>query len=156
MRRKGISPLIATVLLIAFVVGIGGLVSLFATSLTTSSTGVTSNQSQSVTKCAGAYINVYRVTNTTVFYSNPTGQTITSLTIITSDGSQIVNPSGPSIAPGASNSTIVGVNTTNPNGYTGLVPGGATGNTSVTMRGLCQSTVPVEGTCKQGQGCWSF
>ena len=149
---KGISPLVATVFLVALVIAIFGLVSLFANNLFTTSTGITSNQSTTQTKCAGVTINVWRVTNTTVFYSNPSSQNITGITVVMGDGSTNACASGSYIAPSASNSTTIGNSTC---GATGVIPGGATGNTSITVKGLCQSIQPVEGTCKQGQGCWA-
>ncbi len=151
---KAISPMVATVLLIAFTIGVGGLVSIFVTGLTTTQTGIASNQSESTARCAGAWLNLYRVTNTTVFYQNPTNQNITRLVIMTSDGSQIpLSLTDQLLIPGESNSTNIG----NSSGTAwGLKPGlgSAAGNTSVTIRGLCQSIVTVEGVCKQGQGCW--
>ena len=133
---KGISPLVATVLLIALTVGIGGIVSLFASSLTTSATGVTSNQSESLSRCAGAWINVYSIQSTSVLFSNPNPQTLTGLTIVASDGKTIA--AGTSIAPGATNSTSWTSGT----------------NTSVIVRGLCQTLVTVEGKCSNTDQCW--
>ncbi len=145
--------MIATVLLIAFTIGVGGLISVFMTGITTTSTGITSNQSDSLTRCAGAWINVYRATNSTVYYQNPTGQTITGLVIISSDGVAL-QPADPGLTAGESNYTTIGVNSTVA-GVSGLIPGGSTsGNISVTVRGLCLSTVTVEGSCKRGQACW--
>lgn len=148
--------MVAVVLLIAFTVGIGGLVSIFVTGLTTTSTGVTQNQSLGLSRCASGWINVNRVTNSTVFYQNPTSQTITGLVIIMSDGSQNVNPADPSLTLGEANFTYIGNTSANTNsaGVSGVIPGGASGNTSVTVRGLCQSTVTVEGRCARGQDCW--
>ena len=152
---KAISPMIAVVLLIAFTIGVGGLVSIFFTGLTTTSSKITGNQSEALTRCAGAWINVYKATNSTVFYQNPNSQTITGLVIIASDGTTNLNPADPSLAIGESNSTIVGNSSANVAGTSGLIPGGSTsGNTSVTVRGLCQSTVTVEGRCARGQACW--
>ena len=158
MKMKAISPLIAVVLLIAFTIGIGGLVSIFVTGLTKTSTGITSNQSESLTKCAGAWINLYKVTNTTIFYTNPTSQTLTGIVAILSDGKQSVTVLDQSLTSGESNFTDITNSTANSGGLltglTGIMHGGAAGNTSVTVRGLCQTVVTVEGSCKSGQGCW--
>ena len=138
---KGISPLVATVFLVALVIAIGGLVSLFATNLVTTSTGTVSNQSQSQTQCSGAWININSVKSTLIVYSNPTTQTITNLSL-TGDGmtGSSLSLLG-SLSPGstAANSTGFNVGT----------------NTTFIIRGLCQSIIPIEGTCKQGQGCWN-
>jgi len=150
--------MVAVVLLVAFTVGVGGLISIFATGLTTTSTGITTNSSESLTRCAGAWINVYSVTNTTIFYSNPNQQTITTLTAFFSDGKQSVTVLDQSLTVGESNFTTI-TNSTGAAGgttiLTGITPAGAAGNTSVTVRGLCLSTVTVEGKCRQGQGCWT-
>jgi len=131
--------MVAVVLLIAFTVGVGGLVSIFVTGLTTTSTGITSNQSESLTRCAGGYINVYSVQSTRVLFSNPTTEAITGINVIVSGGN--VTPSGGSLAPGATRS------------FSGT--GWALdGNTSVVVRGLCQTVVTVEGRCTSAQECW--
>ncbi len=158
-KMKAISPMIATVLLVAIVIGIAGLVSIFATGLTTSSTGITSNQSTSFSRCAGAWINVYKITNSTIFYSNPTNQPLTGLVATYGDGKSSVTTLDQNLAVGESNFTQI----TNETGsttssatasVTGIAPGGTAGNTSVIVRGLCQTLVSVEGRCKQGQDCW--
>ncbi len=154
---KAISPMVAVVLLIAFTIGVGGLVSIFVTGLTTTSTGVTSNQSEALTRCAGAWLNVYKVTNTTIFYQNPTPQTITGIVGVFSDGKQSVSVFDQSLSVGESNYTEITNDTGRVGGTTvgtGITPSGASGNTSVTVRGMCQSLVTVEGSCRTGQKCW--
>ncbi len=134
---KAISPLIATILLIAFTIGVGGLVSIFITGLTTTSTGVTSNQSEALTKCAGAWMSVYSVTSTKILVTNPNSQAITGIDYISGDG-YIVTDNITSLSPGASGSMLWTAGT----------------NTSVTVRGQCQSIVSVEGKCTNAQDCW--
>ena len=138
---KAISPMVAVVLLIAFTVGVGGLVSIFVTGLTTTSTGITGNQSEALTRCAGGWINVYSVDSDQVHYANPTSQTLTSLVIVFSNGSVAAGTSqgDPSLTPGEYNSTNI---TTRGS------------NTFVIVRGLCQALVSVEGKCQTGQDCW--
>ncbi|MBI2543147.1 MAG: hypothetical protein HYW24_03105 [Candidatus Aenigmarchaeota archaeon] len=135
---KAISPMIAVVLLIAFTIGIGTLVSIFATSLTVTSTGITSNQSEALSRCAGAWINVYSIQSTTILYSNPNTQTITNVVITTGDGRLVTGAT--SIAPGGSSSTSWTAGT----------------NTSVAVRGLCQTLVTAEGKCTSAQACWDI
>ena len=134
---KGISPLIATILLIAFTIGVGGLISVFVTGLTKTSTGITSNSSEALTRCAGASVNVYSVTNSTVLYSNPNTQSITGIIAVAGDGKSIT-PSTTSLSPGASGVTSWSVGT----------------NTSVRVTALCQSIISVEGNCEVGEDCW--
>ena len=55
---KAISPLVATVILIAFTIGVGGLVSLFLTSTTQTSTGIVKNASESLTLCSTATVDI--------------------------------------------------------------------------------------------------
>lgn len=131
--------MIAVILLIAFTIGVGGLVNIFATSLTTTSTGIASNQSEALSKCAGAWINVYSVQSDKVLFSNPSQETIRGINVIVSGGN--ITPSSASLAPGATSS------------FSGA--GWAlAGNTSVTVRGLCQTLVTVEGKCTTSQECW--
>lgn len=217
---KAISPMVAVVLLIAFTIGVGGLISIFVIGLTKTSTGVTSNQSESISKCANVYIKIDKVTRDTIIYHNPSPQTITSITGYTSDGTSInITGSGVSsltlgqtsvvknVTEGIqvtnetinfaanntyypfANSPVTSVsrvenatilltsgNYTSNSTHIALVivnPGISTGNynvtyiyngpvrtffvgtnTSVLLRGLCQTIITVEGKCAQGQSCW--
>ncbi len=142
---KAISPLVATVLLIAFTIGVGGLVSIFVTGLTTTQTGIASNQSESLTKCAGAWLNLYKIVDATtdiIQYSNPNSQIITNVQLI-GESMPPINPQFTLVA-----SLPPGVSGSNSTGFT------VGTNSSFTIRGLCQSIVTVEGVCKQGQSCW--
>ncbi|MBI2543146.1 MAG: hypothetical protein HYW24_03100 [Candidatus Aenigmarchaeota archaeon] len=135
---KAISPMIAVVLLIAFTIGIGTLVSIFATSLTVTSTGITSNQSEALSRCAGAWINLYSVQSTRVLYSNPNTQAITNPIIILGNGTSIT-ASDTNLNPGETvNENISTIGT----------------NSRVIVRGLCQTLVTAEGTCTTAQDCW--
>lgn len=130
--------MVAVVLLIAFTIGVGGLVSIFATGLTTTSTGIASNQSEALSKCAGAWLNVYSVDSDQVFYSNPNTQTITGITITFSNGTTQTN-GDPSLTVGETNNTNIST---------------IGSNTFVIVRGLCQSVVTVEGKCSTAMECW--
>ena len=136
---KALSAMIAVILLVGLTVGIGGLISIFITDLTQSSTKITSNQSESLTKCAGAYINVYSVDSDQVFYTNPTSQTITGITITFSNGTTQTN-GDPSLTPGETNNTNIST---------------IGSNTFVIVRGLCQSIITAEGKCKNTETCWN-
>ena len=142
---KAISPMIAIVLLIAFTVGVGGLVSIFVTGLTTTSTGITSNQSEALTRCAGAWINVYSVTNASVFYSNPNSQTLTGVVIVYTNGNS-QSATDATLSPGESGLTSPA---------NGTIPAPLhTPNTSIIVRGQCQTLVTAEGKCTNSQDCW--
>ena len=55
---KALSPLIGTVLLIAFTIGVAGIVNIFLTTTAKTSTGITSNASESLFQCSAAAIDV--------------------------------------------------------------------------------------------------
>ncbi|MBI1978958.1 MAG: hypothetical protein HYS62_02755 [Candidatus Aenigmarchaeota archaeon] len=55
---KAISPMVAVVLLTAFTIGVGGLVMIFLTGTTQTSTGIVKNASESLALCSAAIINV--------------------------------------------------------------------------------------------------
>lgn len=149
---KGISPLIAAVLLIAFTVAVGGIVSVFFTGFTKQTTSGVSSQGQNLVTCAGSNPAVDKVyypitssySNITVTYSNPGTYNITNVTIY------VALPNGTTISLGnqmylnglASNSSVLGNGTT-----VGTQP------TEVKVAGFCQATQPVSGSCTSGQTC---
>ena len=53
---KGLSPVVAVIILIAFAVAVGGLVSIWITGFAVSTTEFTSEQGEKLTECAGARI----------------------------------------------------------------------------------------------------
>jgi len=134
---KGVSPFIATILLIAFTVAIGGIISLFLTGFTRTQTGTAESIGTNITKCGGISIDVLSVTTTTIVIANPSGQTITNITFLPNNGAAITGPS--TLAPAGTNSTSL--------------PRGT--NTSVTAYGLCLNSVAVKGICSSGENCWS-
>jgi len=129
--------MVAVVLLIAFTVGVGGLVSIFVTGLTTTSTGITSNQSEALTRCAGAHLNVYSVTSTRVNVANPNSVAVTGIDIVAGTG-EVAADAIATIAAGSTSGATWTLGT----------------NTSVTARGLCQTLVTAEGRCTSAQDCW--
>jgi flagellin-like protein len=138
---KGISPMVATILLIAFTVGIGGIISVWMSGFTTSTTGNVEKAATNQTKCAGAWIRIDTVGVNSVLYSNPSSQNVTNIKLYYSDGTTVVTttPLTTSLAPGeaASNVTARG------------------SNTSVTIKGLCLASIPIEGKCDSSGPCWS-
>lgn len=137
---KAISPFIAIVLLIAFTVAVGGLISLFLTGLTTTQTGTAEAVTTNQTRCSGIYIDIYKVTSDKIFFSNPTTQALTKINFTTSDGTSL--PANAPLAVGAASS------------YSWNRTASGTGNTSVTARGLCQDSIVVQGKCENYQYCW--
>jgi FlaG/FlaF family flagellin (archaellin) len=135
---KGISTFIATILLIAFTVAVGGIISLFLTGFTKTQTGTAESIGTNVTKCGGISIDVLSVTGTTIVIVNPSSQTITSISLIPNNGTAI-SLGSLSLASAGTNSTTWQRGT----------------NTSVTAYGLCLSSVAVKGACNSGESCWS-
>lgn len=134
---KGLSPIVATVILIAFAVAIGGLVSIWLTGFSESTTGFTSSQGNKLTICAGIGLKIETVTDLMIVYSNPGSNTITNITAYDMNGRNLTY-NLTSLAP-------AGV---------GNVSWSRGTNTSVLLKGICQSNIPVEGACKLGQSCW--
>ncbi|HKZ45315.1 MAG TPA: archaellin/type IV pilin N-terminal domain-containing protein [archaeon] len=133
---KGVSPLIATVLLIASVIAVAGIISVWLTSFARTTTSSIDTMAANQTKCAGAYIKVDSVSSSLIYYSNPSAQPIGSISFVTSDG-RVITPSSQSLSPAGLASTIW---------YRGT-------NTSVIAKGLCLSSIPIEGSCASSDSC---
>lgn len=66
MKRKGISPLIAAVLLIAFTMAVASIFAQWAPQLIQNAQGDTTNQSQEIQRCSGVNLQIVRdVSNAT-------------------------------------------------------------------------------------------
>jgi flagellin-like protein len=147
---KGISPLIAAVLLIAFTVAIGGIVSVFFTSFTKQTTGSVSSSGQSLVGCGDSQptVNLVRYPSSgngimNVSFLNPGGDNITNVTIYTTmtNGLTYVNGSTWYLNPGQASSTVLFTIT-------------SLGTPSVVkVAGLCLGIQPVMGSCSSGQVC---
>ena len=59
---KAISPMIAVILLIAFTVAIGGILSVWLTSVTQTQTSTTGSYAEKVSKCAGVSLSIKNIT----------------------------------------------------------------------------------------------
>jgi len=134
---KGLSPIVATIVLIAFAVAVGGLVALWLTNFATSTTEYTSQQGDKLTACAGARLKFEDVGSSQIIYSNPTVKTITNITVYDMSGKNLT-----------SNATNMSP------GQVANITWDRAGNTSVFMRGVCENAIVVEGNCKTGQVCW--
>ena len=145
---KAISPMLATILLIAFTVAVGGILSVWMSSFTRTTTGSVENTSTDVTKCAGTYIDVVNVANGTIIIANRGSQTITSISCFAGNGSYI-GPSG-SLSPGSSNSSVGW----HANQSCWNCPYASGFGTVVSCSGKCL-TVGVTGSCKRGESCWT-
>jgi len=149
---KGISALIATVLLLAFTIAVAGIISIFFTGFTKQTTGAVSGQGQNLIACSSSNPVIDKVyyplsasgSSVNVTYSNPGLYNVTNITLYTaypngttfSFGGQIyLNPSG-------TNSSVV---------VSGAPP--AIAPTEVRVVGFCQGNQPVSGSCLTGQSC---
>ena len=134
---RGLSPVVAVVILIAFAVAIGGLVSLWLTGFTQSTTEFTSEQGQKLTECAGVRLKVDSVTANGIIYSNPSVQQITNITVFDQNGGNLT------------------FNASNLNaGQVTNITWARAQNESIFLRGICSGAIVVEGACESGQVCW--
>ena len=155
---KGISAMIATVLLIAFTIAIGGIVSIWLTGLTNTQTQQVTNQSSAQVKCTPSLsISTAKVPGTApvgtglpnqpvisqvnVTFTNPSQQTISSLTALIPfiSANNVTSFSATSLSAG-------GIGTVTAWVY--LIP------TYVKVSGVCAG-LPVSATCDNTMACWS-
>jgi flagellin-like protein len=163
--RKAISPMIATVLLIAFTVAVGGILSVWLTTLTATQTGTTGTAAEKQILCARSVLEISEVksslgaadsANVTVFYSYGT-ENLYNFSITFIDDQRVSATTFANVTP-QYNDTVgqrfePGMLTVwNINAAQGLALGGSSLQ-SVRVRALCQSTYPVSGECKAGQAC---
>jgi flagellin-like protein len=145
---KGISPLIAAVLLIAFTVALGVIVSVFYFTLTKQTTTSVSGTGQTLISCGDSYPTVsvvrYPASGTGVMnvsFANPGDDTLSNITIYTmmSNGVTYINVSGSLTALSSNATQLFNIN--------GLgIP------TEVRVIGICSSK-SVSGSCLSGQSC---
>jgi flagellin-like protein len=135
MKSKAISPMIATILLIAFTVAIGGIISVWLATYTRTAQTAVTGATEAQIKCAGISPNIYRVTNTTVFLLNSGTVELTNVTCVTQDGISI------------------GTITSMPPGNMSSLTWNSTGNTSVICSGICLG-IGVASQCSVGDSCW--
>ncbi len=129
--------MVAAILLIAFTVAVGGLISVWITSYATTTTSAVEASTVNATKCAGNYISVESVSNNTIIFINPNSNSITTINITTNNGN-FITP----------NQTSLG------SGWIGTASWSRGTNTSILITGLCLSSVLVTGNCDNSQTCW--
>jgi flagellin-like protein len=167
VERKGISPMIAIVLLIAFTVAVGGILSVWLTTLTSTQTTTTGSAAEKQILCARSVLKISEVTSTlgssdysnvTVIYDYGTEDLYNfTITFVDSDRDsattnnsltpQYNNSAGQHFSPGE----MVVWQVTPAHG---LDLGGSS-LYSVRVRALCQGTYPVSSECNTGQSCMS-
>jgi flagellin-like protein len=92
---KGLSPLIATVLLIAFTVGVAGILSVFFSSYTSEQTSAVDKRTSGTVECSGAFLRVERVNTSSspsIVISNPTNNKVYVMSVIDNLGNINTTP----------------------------------------------------------------
>lgn len=144
---KGISAIIATVLLVAFVVAIAGIVSVWSTTLTNTQTKTITNQSKGQAVCNPSIIidQVYVPSSGSsnfinVTYHNAGTQSISAVHVEIRNSSAINTTDAPNLSAGETAYISIGgqSNTTN----------------FIRVRGLCASSIVVSDECYPSDFCW--
>ena len=147
---KAISPMIAVILLIAFTVAIGGILSVWLSGLVSTQTSTVSSGSDKQIKCAGSALRISEVR----YPSSPTsGRGSVNVSVIYDTGTEVlsnisVEVSGKGIVDSATSTGTVVPGEGRALTFTANFPPDL-----VSARGLCQSNVPVVAECKSGQPC---
>ena len=155
MGMKGVSPLIASIILIGFTVAVGGIIGMWLTTLSRTQTGIIENIAEKQAKCSSSTLVIkeakYNLSSTlvNVTVTHETGsEKLYNLTIEVSGGGKtsksttnFTNASDP-FEPGQS--YAVSVNTAN---------GATLPPEYVRARSFCQDVIGVVGECKSGQPC---
>ena len=148
--------MIATVLLIAFTVAIGGILSVWLTSMASTQTETTGSAANAQTLCARSVLVIKEVdysttanANITVGYNYGT-ENITNITVYLIDSKRA---SYSKVAVGTNFSMVPGDLKTIAVGSTTLAA--AVGDTFQTVRvvGMCQGVYAIATECKTGQSC---
>jgi len=156
--KKAISPMISIVLLIAFTVAVGGILSLWLTTLASTQTTTTGTAAEKQVLCARSVLEV-----TEVYYKDPTKANVT---VTYTYGTEVLTGFNVFFVDSARNSQNATVLATN---KTTLSPGdsatfvfsglGSLSSSasfqSVRVVAKCQDTYPISGECKAGQACMS-
>lgn len=153
---KGISPLVATILLIAITVGIAGIIGVWLPSLVSSQTQTVGANAQNTATCTSTTMkidsvyyhigsNLVNVTTEVATGSAPSGS-LQNFTIVVSGGG-ITNSSGV----GYINSSYFNPGDVNASSIT--VSSGVVPPSFVRVQAYCQSSFPIIATCNSGNSC---
>jgi flagellin-like protein len=153
MSSKAISPMIATILLIAFTVAVGGIISVWLTGYTRTTGAAVSGITENQTICINSYPNILMVTTNAVIVANPGSEPITNLRCLAGNGS--------ALWPGIQGTFVVSLS---PGNLTSFYWSNSTGSkevydsgfgAQVICSGVCRS-IGVTGECRSGQICWKI
>jgi len=150
--RKGISPMIAIVLLIAFTVAVGGILSIWLTTLTSTQTTTTGSAAEKQVLCARSVLEI-----TEVYYEGPRNANVTVSYTYGTESLSNFNFFFVDDARNSDNKTASGTLTPGDSetfAITTLSALSSSGSLqSVRVIATCQDTYPVSGECKSGQSC---
>jgi flagellin-like protein len=149
---KGVSPIIAVVLLIAFTVTVGGILSVWLTGYTRSTTETVESRTEKTVKCSQSYLKIkeakYYSNNITILVYYESGRenlenlTMEAISGVIKNTSQIyLNTSGEYISPG--DSFVGSIDTT----------GGVTTPEYVRVKAICLDEIAVLAECESGETC---
>lgn len=153
---KGISPFIATVLLIAFTVAIGALISVWFTNVTSSQTQTVQSGSDALSKCASTSMTVNEVR-----YAGNGSSSLVNVTV-SSSGTQSLKNVTISVTGGGATTTSQKFFNATGNDFLAGTYFATSMNTSggaslppeiVSVSGLCQGQQAIVATCKTGDSC---
>ena len=166
---KAISPMIAVVLLIAFTVAVGGILSVWLSTLSTTQTTIVSSGTEKQVRCGASSLiikevrynatqpcslcNISHYVNTTIRYESGTEVLSPNVTLeVISRGTRNTSTHVVTLAPGQSYTNFTNVttsaNTLTTGGFIVAIP-----PELVRVRTFCQTNIPVTAECKSGQPC---
>jgi flagellin-like protein len=170
--KKGISPMIATVLLIAFTVAVGGIISMWLTTMASTQTTATGTAAEKQVLCARSVLSIDEVTS---HLNTTAGGDTFNVTVTYMSGSEDLYYFNISLIDNLRNSfTATPVNVTNFNKTNPFKPGSTQvfnlniadrnsvekvgdllGSSLYSLKVIakCQDNYPITGECKAGQGC---
>jgi hypothetical protein len=157
---KAVSPFIATVLLIAFTIGVAGIVGTFIYRMVSTQSGETSSSSDKQVKCGSSVLEINEVktdsdfspVNVTFTYING-NENLYNFTVYIIDTSTHSIYSTSTLPPSYTQSSplLPGRQTFWSIGTSGL----SGGLFSVRIQGLCQQNYIISATCESGDECMS-
>jgi len=146
---KAISPMIAVVLLIAFTVAVGGILSTWLSTLATTQTSTVSSGTEKQVRCAASSISILEVrypsgsgngnVNITVRYDSGV-ESLANITAETTARGEIDQATSPAVvSPGESRVITIGSANFPPE--------------FVSAKGICRTSVAITAECKSGETC---
>jgi flagellin-like protein len=144
---KGISPMLATILLVAFTVAVGGMISLWMSGFFSSTQAGTEARTTALTKCSNARFSIMSARGTS-----------SNATVITHYSNDLnVYPQVVRFSDGTINTTFTPKTAIAGGSIATLNAQYPTGVTFVTVSGSCEYgtvNVSVEASCRKGEDCW--